>query len=135
MTSSPMALRLSSSKRRRHCLAGFEPRTRCNVCSVTSHGMPGMSEGFHAKTPRLVHRKSASSHSYLAKSWVLIRTILVGSVGSIPTALVSSSGQKAVKEVGLLQSGTAGVDDSPSRGSLAQLMMAVASSKCSRSHV
>ena len=58
-----------------------------------------------------------SSHSYLAGSWVLIRTVLVGLVGLIPTALVSSSGWKSVEEVGLLQSGTARVDDSSSRGS------------------
>ena len=47
---SPMDLRLSSSKRRRRCLVGFEPRIRCNVCSVTSYGIPSMSEGCHAKT-------------------------------------------------------------------------------------
>ena len=76
-----------------------------------------------------------SSHSYLARSWVLIRIVLVGSVGSIPTALVSSSGLKAVEEVGLLQSRTAGVDDSPSHKSSNKLMIIVASSKCSRSHV
>ena len=53
-----------------------------------------------------------SSHSYWAGSWVPIRTVLAGSVGSIPTALVSLSRQKVVEEVGLLQSRTAGVDDS-----------------------
>ena len=41
--SSPMALRLSSSKRHRRCLVGFEPRMRRSVCSVISRGMPGMS--------------------------------------------------------------------------------------------
>ena len=117
MISSPMALHLSSSKRRRHCLAGFEPRMRRSACSMTSRGMPDMSEGYHAKTSRLVHRKSMSSHSYLAGSWVPIRTILARSVGSIPTALVSSSERKAIEEVSLLQSRTAGVDDSPSHGS------------------
>ena len=76
-----------------------------------------------------------SSHFYLAESWVLIRTILVGSVGSIPTALVSLSGWKAVKEVGLLQSETTGVDNSLGHESSDKLMTAVASSKCSRSHV
>ena len=76
-----------------------------------------------------------SSHSYLAGSWVPIRAILVGLVGSIPTALVSSSGRKAIEEVGLLQFETAGVDDSPSYGSSDELMTVMASSKCSRSHV
>ena len=76
-----------------------------------------------------------SSHSYLARSWVPIRTVLVGSVGSIPTALVSMSERKAIKEFGLLQSRTAGVDDSPSYGSSEELMTVVASSKCLQSHV
>ena len=52
-----------------------------------------------------------SSHSYLAGSWVLICPILVGSVGSIPTTLVSSSGRKAIEalvccSLGLLGSKT-----------------------------
>ena len=76
-----------------------------------------------------------SSHSYLAVSWVPICTVLVGLVGSIPTALVSSSGWNSIEEVGLLQSGTAGVDDSPSCGSSDELTTVVVSSKCPRSHV
>ena len=87
------------------------------------------------KTSRLARRKSVSSLSYLARSLVPIRTILVGSVGSIPIALVSSSERKAIEEVGLLQSRTAGVDDSLSYGSSDELMTTVVSSKCSRSHV
>ena len=83
----------------------------------------------------MARRKSTSSHSYLARSWVPIHTVLVGLVGSIPTALVSLSGWKAIEEVGLLQSGTAGVDDSPSYRSSDELMSAVVSSKCSRSHM
>ena len=76
-----------------------------------------------------------SSHSYLAGSWVPIHTILARLVGSTPTALVSSNGWKAIEEVGLLQSRTAGVDDSPSYGSSEELMTVVASSKCLQSHV
>ena len=68
-------------------------------------------------------------------SWVPICTVLARLVGSTPTALVSSSGQKAIEEVSLLQSRTAGVDDSPSYGSSDELMTVVASSKCSRSHM
>ena len=64
---------------------------------------------------------------YLGRSWVPIRTILLGSVGSIPTALVSSSGQKAIEEVGLLQSRTTGVDNSLSHGSSNELTTVVAS--------
>ena len=69
-----------------------------------------------------------SSHSYLAGSWVPIRSVLVGSAGLIPTALVSLSGQKAIEEASLLQSGTAGVDDSLSYRSSDELTTAVASS-------
>ena len=43
-----------------------------------------------------------SSHSYLAESWVPIRTVFVGLVGSILITLVSSSRRKAIEEVGLL---------------------------------
>ena len=102
MISSPMALRLSSSKRRRRCLVGFEPGTRRNACSVTSLGMPGRFDGFHVKTSRLAHRKLASSLSYLARSLVPIGIVFVGSVGSIPTALVSLVEWKALDEVGSL---------------------------------
>ena len=126
--SSPMALRPSSSKQHRRCLVGFEPRTRHNACSATSLGMPSMSDGFHVKTSQLAHRKLVSSLSYLAGSLVSIRIILVGSAGSIPTALVSSVGWKALDEVGSLQSGTAGVDEFPSSESSVELMTAVASS-------
>ena len=69
-----------------------------------------------------------SSLSYLVWSLVLIRTVLVGSMGSIPTALVSSVGWKALEEVGSLQSRTAGVDEFPSSESSVELMTAVASS-------
>ena len=76
-----------------------------------------------------------SSHSYLAESWVSIRTILVGSVVLIPTTLVSLSRWKAIEEFSLLQSGTTGVNDSLSYGSSDELMTAVASSKCSWSYL
>ena len=43
----PTALVVEASRR---CLAGFKPRIRRIMCSVTSRGMPGMSKGFHVKT-------------------------------------------------------------------------------------
>ena len=46
--SSPMALCFPSSKRCRHYFTGLEPGLIFKACSVTSLGMPGMSEGFHA---------------------------------------------------------------------------------------
>ena len=69
-----------------------------------------------------------SSHSYLVRSWVLIRTVLVGLAASIPMALACLSGRKAIEEVGLLQSRTTGADDSLSYGSLDELTTVVASS-------
>ena len=68
-----------------------------------------------------------NSLSYLARSLVLIRTVLVGSVGLISTALVSSVGWKALEEVGPLQLGTTGVTEFLSSRSSAELMTAVAS--------
>jgi hypothetical protein len=46
---SPMANRFSSSKQHRHCLTGLEPGLIFKACSVTSLGMLGISEGFHAR--------------------------------------------------------------------------------------
>ena len=78
--------------------------------------------------PWYVCRKSASSLAYLVGSLVLIRTVLVGLLGSISTALVSSVGWKALEEVGPLHSGTAGVVEFLSSGSSVELMTAVVSS-------
>ena len=69
-----------------------------------------------------------SSLSYLVRSFILIYTILLGSVESIPTVLVSSMGWKALDEVSSLQSGTTGVNEFLSCRSSAELMMAMASS-------
>ena len=88
--SSPMALRLSSSKRRSHCWTGLDPGKMRSSCSATSLGMPGMSDDFQAKVSLLVRRKSTSACSYLADSWEPIRTVLVGSALSTTTVLVSS---------------------------------------------
>ena len=97
----------------------------CSACSATSLGTLGMLEGFHMKTSRFAHRKLASSLSYLARSLVLIHTILVG---SISTTMVSSVRWKALEEVGPLQSRTAGVTKFLSSGSSVELMMALVSS-------
>jgi hypothetical protein len=44
-----MAQRFSSSKRCRCCFTGQAPARMSSECSATSLGMPGMSEGLHAK--------------------------------------------------------------------------------------
>jgi hypothetical protein len=45
--------------------------------SVTSLGIPIMSEGFHEKISRLSHRQSTSAHSYLSIKPALIQTVLL----------------------------------------------------------
>ena len=56
---------LSSSKRRRRCFTAMELGRISRECSATSLGMPGMSEGRHAKISALAWRKSMSTTSYL----------------------------------------------------------------------
>ena len=91
--SSPMALRFSSSKRRRRCFTGLEPGWIFKVCSATSLGMPGISEGFHAKISLLSWRKSTSTLFYLEESVVPMRTLLASEfLGSTRTSLVPLAG-------------------------------------------
>ena len=90
--SSPMALRFSSSKRRRRCFTGLEPGRIWRVCSATSLGMPGISEGFHAKMSLLARRKSTSALSYAEESAVPMRTVLPSELlGSTRTSLEPSA--------------------------------------------
>jgi len=72
--SSPMALRLSSSKRRSRYWTGLDPGKMRSSCSATYLGMPGMSDVFQAKVSLLARRKSTSACSYLADSWEPTRT-------------------------------------------------------------
>jgi hypothetical protein len=94
-TSSPMALRFSSSKRRRDCFTGRAPARMSSECSATSLGMPGMSEGLHAKTLAFAWRKLTSTASYLGSSSEPILTFLPASLlGSRETDLTASAGSK-----------------------------------------
>jgi hypothetical protein len=64
-------------------------------CLATSLGMPGMSEGLHAKTSAFARRKLTSTASYLGSSSEPIRTCLQASLlGSIGTDLTASAGSK-----------------------------------------
>jgi hypothetical protein len=93
--SSPMALRFSSSNRRRGCFTGRAPARISSECSATSLGMPGMSEGLHAKTSVFVWRKSTSTASYLGSISEPIRICLeVSLLGSRGTDLTASAGSK-----------------------------------------
>jgi hypothetical protein len=92
-TSLPMALRFSSSKRRRCCFTGRAPARMSSECSATSLGMPGMSEGLHAKISVFAWRKSTSTASYLGSSSEPILTFLLASLlGSRETDLTASAG-------------------------------------------
>ena len=93
--SSPMALRFLLLKRRRRCFIGLEPGLIFKACSVTSLGMPGMSEGFHAKMSLLARRKPMSTLSYSKESVVPMRTALpLEPLGSMGTSLAPSTGSK-----------------------------------------
>ena len=89
-----MALRLSLSKRRKPCFTSLEPALMFKECSATSLGMPGMSEGFHAKMLLFARRKSTSAPSYLGDRVAPIRTVrpleLLGSRGTSLTPSVAS---------------------------------------------
>src|SRR5688572_25228735 len=93
--SSPMALRFSSSNRRRGCFTGRAPARISSECSAISLGMPGMSEGLHAKSSAFTRRKSTSTASYLGSSSEPIHICLEASLlGSRGTDLTVSAGSK-----------------------------------------
>jgi hypothetical protein len=58
-------LALSSLKRRKRFFTGLEPARISKACSVTSLGMPGISEGLHVNMSAFARRKSTSTTSYL----------------------------------------------------------------------
>jgi hypothetical protein len=93
--SSPIALRFSLSNRRRGCFTGRALARISSECSATSLGMPGMSEGLHAKTSVFARRKSTSTASYLGSSSEPIRICLeASSLGSRGMDLTVSAGSK-----------------------------------------
>jgi hypothetical protein len=79
-------------------LTGLEPCLIFKACSATSLGMPGISEGFHAKISLLAQRKSTSALSYFGESVVPIRTLLTPEfLGSMRISLMPSAGSKDPK--------------------------------------
>ena len=87
-TSSPIALRLSSLNRRRNCLTGLNFGSILRVCSASSLGTPGMSEGFHAKMSRFSRMNSMSALSYLGSRLALMLNCLYESPGVKLTSFV-----------------------------------------------
>src|SRR3954469_23242491 len=63
-TSMAVAFRRSSFIGRSVCLTGRALGSTCNLCSASSLGTPGMSEGFHAKMSPFSRRNSMSALSY-----------------------------------------------------------------------
>ena len=125
--SSPMALRYSSSMRCRRYFIGLEPSLIFKVCLVTSLGMPGMSEGFHAKMSRLAWRKSTSVLSYMEESVLPMRTTLPSELlGSMRTSLTPSMGSKNLTD--RLELGGSSVVPSLMTASSSEVMIAEARS-------
>ena len=81
LTSSPMALRFGSEKRRSDYLTGFALVKIWRECSASSLGIPGMSAGHQAKISQFSRRNSTSALSYAIGKVVDTRTVLDGSVG------------------------------------------------------
>ena len=61
------------------------------VCSASSLGTPGMSEGFHAKMSRFSRMNSMSALSYLGSRLALMLNCLDESPGTKSISLVSSA--------------------------------------------
>ena len=123
--SSPMVLHFPLSKRCRRYFIGLEPGQIFKVCSVTSLGMPSMSEGFHAKMSLLAQRKSTSALSYLEESVVPMRTVFTLVLPrTMRTSLEPSVGSK--DPVDFLGSGASSVTSFLMAASFPKAMIAMA---------
>jgi hypothetical protein len=91
LTSYRMVLHLSDVCLLSFCLIDLYDGSMPNLFSITSLGIPGISDIFHAKTSRLSQRKVMSANSYLGSRLSLIRSFLSGLLGSTATSLSSVS--------------------------------------------
>ena len=64
---------------------------KLRVCSASSLGTPGMSEGFHGNMSRFLRMNSMSALSYFGSRLALILNYLDESPGTKSTSLVSSA--------------------------------------------
>jgi hypothetical protein len=62
-----------------------------NLCSITSLGIPGISDIFHVKISIFPQRKVMNVSSYLGLSFVLILSLLSRSLGSARISILFSS--------------------------------------------
>jgi hypothetical protein len=86
-----MASHLSGVYLLSFCLIGLNDGSIPNLCLITSLGILGISDIFHAKTSRLSQRKVTSLSSYLGLGCEPILSFLSRSSGLARTSLLFSS--------------------------------------------
>jgi hypothetical protein len=87
LTSTRMVSCLSSVYILSFCLIGLNVGSMSNSCSITSLGIPGISDICYVKTSRFSLRKVMIASSYLTSSSVLRRSFFLMSSGSTTTSL------------------------------------------------
>ena len=102
-SSSPMACRLGSEKRRRVCLTDLNPFRMFRLCSASLRGIPGMSEGCQEKMSQFSSKNRRSAASVVGFSCAPMDAVFVGSVGWTWNLTISSAGLQEV-DLGLLSS-------------------------------
>ena len=95
-SSSPMACRLGSEKRRRVCLTGLNPFRMLRLCSASLRGIPGMSEGCQVKMSQFSRKNSRIAVSTVGFNCAPMEAVFVGSVGWTWNLTISSAGLKEV---------------------------------------
>jgi hypothetical protein len=91
LTSYLMVSHLSGVYLLSFCLIGLYAGSKSNLCSITSLGIPDISDIWHAKTSIFFWRKVTSASSYLASKFALTWSFLSKSLGSGRTSLSMTS--------------------------------------------
>lgn len=81
LTLTPITSALPSDNRCIICLTGRVSRYMLSACSANCLGTPGMSTGHREKISQRSLRNSTSASSYAGLRLLVIRVVLVGSVG------------------------------------------------------
>jgi hypothetical protein len=87
LTSSQMVSHLSGVYRLTFCLIDLNAGSMPNLCSISSLGIPNISDICHAKTSRFSQRKVMSVSSYLVLRFSSMHSFLSGSLGLARTSL------------------------------------------------
>jgi hypothetical protein len=80
-SSEAIAFLLGLSNHRSGCLTGFALGSTFSVCSTSSLGTPGMSEGHQVKISQRSRRNSTSVLSYAGSKFTAMDVVLFGSMG------------------------------------------------------